>query len=216
MTVRHLEFLVEEPSMEVFLQAVLPRLLPARITFEIHVFQGKHDLLRKLNDRLRGYKHWLSGDCRLVVMVDRDDEDCLTLKRKLEDAAAQSGLRTRSQAGGGSWQVVNRVVVEELEAWYFGDWEAVRSAYPNVPPDIPHQSNYRDPDAITIAGGTWEAFERILKRHGYFKTGLRKREAARAVAAHIDPVRNRSRSFVTFRDAIAATAASGTQCADTS
>jgi hypothetical protein len=25
--------------------------------------------------------------------------------------------------------VVNRLAIEELEAWYFGDWEAVRAAY---------------------------------------------------------------------------------------
>ena len=30
MTARHLEFLVEEPSMEVFLRSLLPRVLPER------------------------------------------------------------------------------------------------------------------------------------------------------------------------------------------
>ena len=35
-----------------------------------------------------------------------------------------------------------------------------------------------------------------------FETGLRKVEAARAVAAHINPSCNRSHSFVQFRDAI--------------
>jgi len=44
-----------------------------------------------------------------------------------------------------------------------------------VSPTIPNHAGYRDPDAIR--GGTWEAFERILKRHDYFKTGLRKVEA---------------------------------------
>ena len=195
MTVSHLEFLVEEPSMEAFLAAALPRLLPEGYTFAIHVFRGKDNLLRNLNSRLRGYRHWLPSNYRLVVMVDRDEEDCQVLKRKLESAAAEAGLRTRSQAGDGSWQVVNRVVVEELEAWYFGDWEAVLCAYPKVSPRIPNQRRYRDPDAI---GGAWEAFERILQKRGYFKTGLRKIEAARAIAAHIDPGRNRSHSFSTF------------------
>ena len=49
----------------------------------------------------------------------------------------------------------------------------------------------------------WEAFERILKRHGYFTTGLQKIEAAQAVATHIAVDQNRSRSFAHFRDAIA-------------
>lgn len=38
---RHLEFLVEEPSMETFLKGLLPRLLPEGCTFGIHPFQGK-------------------------------------------------------------------------------------------------------------------------------------------------------------------------------
>ena len=119
----------------------------------------------------------------------------------LDQAAAEARLLSRSDAGERPWQVVNRIVIEELEAWYFGDWDAVRAAYPRVRPNIPRQARYRDPDAIQ--GGTWEAFERLLKRHGYFTTGLRKVEAARAVATHIDPARNSSRSFEKLRAVIA-------------
>ena len=199
MTARHLEFLVEEPSMEAFLKGALPRLLQD-CTFQTHAFQGKHDLLRKLPVRLRGYGHWLPDDQRIVVVVDRDNAECRALKQRLEEAAVAAGLRTRSQTGDGCWQVVNRIVIEELEAWYFGDWEAVRGAYPKVSPTIPNQARYRAPDAIR--GGTWEAFERILKHHGYYKTGLPKVEAAKTVAGHIDPARNRSGSFLVFRDAL--------------
>ena len=106
-------------------------------------------------------------------------------------------------AQSGDWQLVNRIVVEELEAWYFGDWDAVCAAYPRVNPTVPNRSQYRDPD--DIRGGTWEAFERILKRSGYFKTGLRKVEAARAVGTHFEPKRNRSRSFGQLCDAITET-----------
>ena len=88
MTVRHLEFLVEEPSMEAFLRVLLPRLLPRDRTFAIHSFRGKPDLRRKLHARLRGYSKWLPADWRIVVMVDRDEDDCLALKGELEEAAA--------------------------------------------------------------------------------------------------------------------------------
>ncbi len=196
----HLEFLVEEPSMEAFLRELLPRLLADRASYAVHPHQGKPDLLAKLPGRLRGYAKWLPESCRIVVVVDRDDQDCLELKQSLEDAAAEAGLTTRSAAGGALWQVVNRVAVEELEAWYFGDWEAVRQAYPSVSESIPRQARYRDPDAVT--GGTWEAFERILKKAGYFQSGLRKTEAARAVGEYLDASRNASASFVAFRDAV--------------
>ena len=187
--------------MEVFLQGLLPRLLPEGCTSEIHVFRGKPDLLRQLESRLRSYRNCLSDEWRIVVMIDRDRDDCRILKARLEDAATALGLRTRSRAGDSRWQVVNRIVVEELEAWYFGDWEAVRGAFPKVPSDVPNQPRYRNPDAIQ--GGTWEAFQRILKRHGYFRAGLRKMEAARLIAPKIDPARNRSPSFAAFRDVLA-------------
>ena len=186
--------------MEAFLRRLLPRLLPTSCTFEIHAFQGKPDLLAKLSDRLRGYSHWLPSDWRIVVVVDRDHDDCQDLKQRLEDLAARAELRTRTQAGSSNWQVVNRIAVEELEAWYFGDWDAVRASYPRVSPNVPAQARYRNSDAIT--GGTWEAFERVLKHRGYFRTGLRRIEAARAVGAEFDPARSRSRSFACFREAV--------------
>lgn len=199
MTAHHLELLVEEPSMEAFLRALMPRLLPADRTFDIHPFQGKSDLLRKLENRLRGYAQWLPPDWRIVVVVDRDDEDCLRLKRSLESMVANAGLRTRSRAGKLTGQVVNRIAIEELEAWYFGDWHAVRSVYPRVSPGIPAQRAYREPDAIH---GTWECFERILQHAGYFSTGFRKVEAARMLGGLVDPRRSRSPSFVKLCDAL--------------
>ena len=187
--------------MEAFLRVVLPRLLPAGRTFAIHVFQGKRDLLKKLPGRLRGYRHWLPADWRLIVMVDRDDDNCLELKARLETSAQEAELLSpRTKSPNRPWQVVNRVVIEELEAWYFGDWQSVCAAYPRVKPTIPRRTRYRDPDAIP--GGTWEAFERVLQRSGYFKTGLRKVEAAQTIAAHFDPDRNRSRSFAVFHTAV--------------
>jgi hypothetical protein len=107
---------------------------------------------------------------------------------------------TTRAAGGNTIHVVNRLAVEELEAWFFGDWQAVKAAYPKVSASVPEKQGYRDPDAIQ--GGTWEALEKVLKRHGYFQTGLRKIEAARSIAQHMVPERNRSKSFQVFRDAI--------------
>lgn len=196
----HVELLVEEQSMEAFVRALLPRLLPQDRTFEVHAFQGKSDLLGKLADRLRGYARWLPDDWCIVVVVDRDDDDCVQLKQDLEDIAGQARLRTRTRAGSAPWQLVNRIAIEELEAWYFGDWECVRTAYPRMPSSIPNQHKYRDPDGI--AGGTWEAFERVMQQRGYFKQGLRKIEAARILGGLIDAQRSRSPSFRHFQQAI--------------
>ena len=196
----HFELLVEEPSAEAFFQTLLPRILPSTCTFTLHPFQGKDDLLSKLEARLKGYAAWLPADWRIVVALDRDDDDCIGLKQRMEAMAQRAGLRTRTRAGGPDWQVVNRVTVEELEAWYFGDWAAVRSAFPRVSAHVPQRQGLRDPDAIR--GGTWETFERQMQRAGYFKGGLRKMEAARAIAAQFRPEQNTSRSFQVLHAAL--------------
>lgn len=203
MRVEHVEILVEEPSMEAALRVLLPRMIGS-LSFEVYPHQCKEDLLQRLPERLRGYATWIPPSWRLVVLVDRDDDDCTRLKARLERMAADAGLATRS-ASRRSYVVANRLAIEELEAWYFGDWAAVRAAYPRAPETIPARARYRAPDAI--AGGTWEAFERVLQAAGYFAGGLRKIEAARAVAEHMDPSRNRSPSFAALRDALSEMAA---------
>lgn len=200
MTAVHLEVLVEEPSMEAFLRALLPRALPREGSFNVYPYQGKPDLLGKLPGRLRGYARWLPNNWRIVVVVDRDDDDCLGLKQSMEQMCAAAGLATRTRSGRSSWQLVNRIAIEELEAWYFGDWSAVRRVYPRVARTVPDRAGLRAPDAI--AGGTWEAFERILQRHGYFPGGLNKIAAARAIGAVLEPERCSSPSFQAFHRAI--------------
>lgn len=197
----HLEVLVEEQSAEVALLNLLPRILGGAATFRILVHQGKRDLLDRLSDRLRGYRAWLPEDARVIVLIDEDRQDCRALKETLENSARDLGLRTRSSVGRGqTLQVLNRLAVEELEAWFFGDVEAIVRAYPRVPPTLGSREAYRDPDAIR--GGTWEALERLLQKAGYFDGGLPKIEAARSISEFMDPNRNRSRSFRTFRDAL--------------
>lgn len=102
-------------------------------------------------------------------MLDRANDHCGELKGKFEQAEAEARLDAPLRCSDGAWQVVERIVVEELEAWYFGDWEAVRQAYPRVPPVVQDRGPFRDPDGIQ--GGTWEAFERILKDEGQFLSG---------------------------------------------
>jgi hypothetical protein len=198
----HLEVIVEEPSAEVALGNLLPMILGGRATFAIHPYGGKPSLLAALPNRFRGYGHWLPPDRRIVVLIDEDRQDCHELKARLERAAARAELLTKTAARPGEpFQVVNRLAIEELEAWFFGDIEALVAAYPKLPATLGDRSPYRHPDAIR--GGTWEALERELQRVGYYPSGLPKVEVARRVSAQMDPSRNRSRSFQVFREAIA-------------
>lgn len=98
--------------------------------------------------------------------------------------------------------VINRILIEDLESWCFGDVDAMVAAYPGVAPTLAQKAKYRDSDAIK--GGTWEALERVLQCAGHHCGGLAKIQAARDRAEHMDPNRNRSKSFQVFRDAIVA------------
>ena len=186
--------------MEAALEVLLPKML-GDMAYQIIRFQCKDDLLKQLPIRLKGYKSWIPENWSILVLVDQDDDNCIELKRKLELAAQAAGFRTKTDAPSGQkFDVINRIVIEELEAWYFGDWNAVRTAYPRVPATIPAKANYRNPDAIK--GGTWETLERILKRAGYFSSGLRKAECARQIMKHINVNNNHSHSFRMFHRAV--------------
>lgn len=197
MMVEHVVVIVEEPSARGMLEVLLPKLL-STLSYQIIQVPFKGKPMTRLTDRLRGFAPWIPPSWRIVVLVDRDDEDCHQLKAHLEEAAKTAGLTTRSMAPRDQWIVANRVISEELEAWFLGDLPALQAAFPGLPGSLGHQARFRDPDAVT--GGTWEALEKVLQRAGHFRGGLRKIEAARAVARHMDPDRNRSRSFQVFRD----------------
>jgi len=196
----HIEFLVEELSAEAALHNLVPKICGEGISFDVHAFRSKSDLLKNLPKRLKGYSNFLPPDWRIVVMIDENREDCISLKENLDKAAEDVGFTVKSRAHISKFQVLNRLVVEELEAWFFGDVEAIHLAYKKVPSTLGTKSAYRDPDAIK--GGTWEAMERELQRAGYFKSGLAKIKAAREISANMVPSRNRSRSFQVFQSGL--------------
>jgi hypothetical protein len=197
----HIELFLEEPSAEAFLKEFMPKILPPATTWNPVVFQGKSNLLANLESRLKAYSSWLPEDWRIVVLIDEDRSDCRALKKNLEDIAAAAGLLTKTVAGGGGFVVLNRIAVEELEAWFFGDPQALVAAYPRVPATFASKAKYRNPDAV--AGGTWEALERVLQRAGYYQGGVAKIEVARNVSKHMDVSRNSSASFKCFVSGIA-------------
>ncbi len=193
----HIEFLVEESSSEAALQILVPKVVGAAVTFAIHPHQGKDDLLSKLPGLLRAYHNWLPDDWRIVVLLDADEGDCRDLKASLEEMAHRARLATRSTSLFSSHvQVLNRLAVKELEAWFFGDVEALHAAYPGVPVNLARRAKYRNSDQI--AGKTSDALERELQRAGYHRSGLAKISAARRIAPHMNPDRNQSKSFQVF------------------
>lgn len=99
----HLEILVEEPSAEAALVYLVPKILGSEVSFAIHAYQGKLDLLSKMPNRLRGYRRWLPDDGHIVVLIDSDGKDCRQEKLLLEQRLPQpvsSPARRRGQDRG--------------------------------------------------------------------------------------------------------------------
>jgi hypothetical protein len=193
----HFEFLVEEFSAETTLHNLLPRMVTGEHTYRVISFQGKMDLLTKLPIELRAYKKWITDEYRIIVLIDRDNQDCILLKKQLEEISKKAGLVTKSHSINKSYfNILNRISIEELEAWFFGDPQAICNAYPRVSKTFQKKSRYRNSDQIK--GGTWEALERVLKTGGYFKSGYRKTEGAANISQFMEPLRNNSKSFQVF------------------
>lgn len=192
-----IEFLVEEQSAEEALNHLLPRLIGRRAQWGIINFGSKYRLLKVLPQRLAAYRQRVDQgeDLRVVVLVDRDHDDCVALKLQLEDAARQSGLATKSAPDAqGRFFAVNRIVIEELESWFIGDPAALRQAFTSLPKIDETKGVFRNPDN----GGSWEALHRFLKKHGIYKSSFPKIDAARRIAPRLDLQANRSRSFQVF------------------
>lgn len=196
-----IKFFLEEPSAEEALKHLLPKILKD-VSYEFHTFQGRDKMLKDLPERLKG-EQWIPDNWRIIVLIYEDRKDCHELKAKLEQTAHEAGFVTKSSAAPDEdFQVVNRIAVEEIEAWFFGDVEDLHSAYPRIPKNLQSKAKYRNPDAIR--GGTYEALEHILKRANYYKGNVPKREVAENIAQHMEPSRNRSKSFQVFVEGLKA------------
>ncbi len=192
-----IEFLVEEPSAEEALRHVLPKLVRGRARWKLINLGSKDKLLKALPNRLAAYHDRIArGEpLRVVVLVDRDADDCTKLKCQLEEMARAAGLATKTSPDAhGRFHVVNRVAVEELESWFIGDTEALRQAFSGLPALDASKGIFRNPDN----GGSWEALHRLLKKHGIYRSYYPKIDAARRIAPKLNPHTNRSRSFQVF------------------
>lgn len=167
-------FMLEEASMKVLLDGILPRLLPEGVGFQTIPHAGKRDLELSLPRKLRA---WNEPDVAFVVVHDQDSNDCLELKRELQGICAMSGR-----------QALVRIACRELEAWYWGDLAAVSEAYGVDLKYLTAKSKYRNPDSIDHPK---KELKRYLPQMGQI-------EGARRIAPHMNLEGNTSRSFQVF------------------
>ena len=130
-----LVFLLEERSMKVLLDGLLPRLFPG-LPFICVPHEGKQDLVRSVPRKLRA---WREPGVRFCVIRDNDGADCRALKQELIALCEQ----------GGRNDVLVRIVCQELEAWYFGAPAALAEAFGREDlRRVASVARFREPDAI--------------------------------------------------------------------
>ena len=173
-----LVFLLEEKSMKHFLDGILPRILPENVVFYTIPHEGKSDLKKSIPIKLKG---WNIPDSKFVIVQDQDSNDCKNLKQELVDLCS-----------GTNREVLVRIACRELEAWYFGDLEAVSRAYNKNLRGLTKQKKYREPDQIVAPK---QELKKILPQHQQIS-------GARMIAEYIEPERNTSKSFQVFVDGV--------------
>jgi hypothetical protein len=109
----YLVCLLEEPSAKEMLKAVLPKLIPRETQVQYIVFEGKQDLEKQVERRL---KYWQIPNSVFLVMRDKDGGDCLLIKQRLSEKVQASGKQSCT---------LIRIACTELESFYLGDLSAV-------------------------------------------------------------------------------------------
>lgn len=172
-------FLLEERSMKTLLDGLLPRLMP-EVNFLCIPHEGKQDLEKSIPRKLRA---WQEPGVRFIIVRDNDGGDCHALKQKLVELC--NGPKIAA--------VMVRIACQELEAWYFGEPEAMARAFGNDQlQEIGNKSRYRDPDGIH------QPSKEIVKLIPEFQ----KISGARKMAAFLSREGNRSRSYQVMMEGI--------------
>jgi hypothetical protein len=184
---KHLEFLLEEASMQNVLEDVLSRLVSndSEFTWRCHPYNGKENLIRRLPNLLHGYSKWITDEYHIIIVIDRDQDDCHELKQRIVDMCNKAGL---------SEQSLVRIVVVMLESWFFGDPKALEAAFPRLKQRrIGDGATYRNPEERPDPA---RDLDREMREVGY-KAGYRKLAHSRAISPHLnlEEEHNRSHSF---------------------
>ncbi len=202
----HFEFLMEDQSSGEAMKILAPKLLLGDgISFRVHTYKGighipknlkpdndpkKRLLLSQLPRILSGYGK--VPDCGYIVIIcDLDDRDREQFLSELYEILEACNPKPKAYFC---------LSVEEFEAWYLGDIEAVRKAYPLAKGGI---LNRYVNDSVC---GTWEVLadavykggHQALSKKGWQKVGEEKSKWAKAISPHMNVDGNASPSFQSF------------------
>ena len=218
----HFEILVEDQSGKKALDILVPKIIGNDHTIRFHTYKGigriprnmkdagnaaKRILLENLPKLLKGYGKTFNGypsDYPAVVFLvcDLDDKCLKAFRRELLGILNQCNPKPETRFC---------IAIEEGEAWFLGDLNAISVAYPRAKNNV---LNAYVNDSIC---GTWETLadaicsggSSILSAKGWQAVGAEKFKWAEAIPPHMDVTRNASPSFCYFRDKLKDSAGAG-------
>lgn len=209
----HFEILVEDVSGKAALEVIVPKIIGDEHTFTIHPYKGigrlppglksssdpkKRILLDQLPRLIQGFGETFSGypadyNAVLVVVCDLDNRCLREFRKELLDCLSKCSIKPETYFC---------IAIEEGEAWFLGDVNAIKTAYPRAK-DIVLNSYIND----SICG-TWEKLAdallpggaRKLIQLGWQGVGKEKTKWANNISPHMDVDVNQSPSFCYFRE----------------
>jgi len=208
----HIEVLVEDSSGAKLIETLLPNVIGPEgepHTWRIHPYKGigrlpsgltpksdpaKRALLDQLPRLLSGYGKTAGIDA-VVVVLDSDRRNCKVFLTEL------MALLHRCNPAP---TTLFRLAIEEMEAWYLGDRQALMLAYPKARKEV---LNGYQQDSVC---GTWELLadavypggQRAIHKAGWPLPGEIKHEWAKRIGPHMRVEDNQSPSFCKFRDGL--------------
>lgn len=208
----HIEILIEDSSGEQLLEYLLPRILGDQgspHTWRVFSYRGigripqglqtvadpsKRILLDQLPRILGGYGKTPGIDA-VVVIVDSDRRDCRQFLTELRAVVAACPQPPNT---------LFRLAIEEMEAWYMGDRNALMQAYPKA------KTLVLDRYVQDSVCGTWEVLadavypggSNAIAIAGWPRPGQVKHEWANTIGPRMSIDNNSSPSFVKFRDGL--------------
>jgi hypothetical protein len=212
----HFEILVEDQSGKKALEILVPKIIGSAHTFRVFSYKGighipgnmkeakgarKRILLNNLPRLLKGYGktfHGYSKDMKnnyqgvVIVVCDLDDKCLKTFRQELFKILDACNPKPETRFC---------IAIEEGEAWFLGDLNAIRMAYPKAKDSI--LESYIN-DSIC---GTWEKLADAVYSGGSSKlsglgwqaVGKEKSKWAEEIAPAMDVKNNNSPSFCYFR-----------------
>jgi Domain of unknown function (DUF4276) len=208
----HIEVLVEDSSGARLIETLLPAMIGLQgkpHTWRVHAYKGigrlpaglsakadpaKRALLDQLPRLLAGYGKTPGIDA-VVVVLDSDRRDCKAFLAEL-NAVQQTCPQPPN--------TLFRLAIEEMEAWFLGDRQALLAAYPRAKKDV--LGRYEQ-DSVC---GTWELLadavhaggSAAIRKAGWPLPGQIKHEWAERIGPMMDLDRNVSPSFRKLRDGL--------------